>query len=620
MPRLLVALFLSALLLAGCTGMDTRAPSEAALIAEQQFADGQFEAAAQSFLQAAGDSRSMRDVYRLRAAESLRELAELDAADSALQGVVTKRFTSIELLRLTLLQAEIALDHDDGARANALLAMPLDAVPESYRERFHFLRARAFEEDKDPFSAAVERVTLDNYLAPTDRAENQRRIQKLLARVDDDTLYNRSAQLPAGHPLYVHAGRLLAARGLALPRPYDRTGGFARADRQPAQADAQGYRSYGHIALLLPLGGAFATAASAVRDGFFSAYYNETRARPAVQVYDVGEGPDSALAAYAKAVEDGADLVVGPLARDSVAALFERAEISTPLLALNRGGETPPPPGSASFALAPEDEGIAAADRMLRRGWTRVIAAAGEDEHAQRTLAAFREHFTQRDGIVVAEVKLPESGPDYASLIRSAINAAGTRPAPAAPANTQGPDGRMPQDLGTAPAQTAAGTTADADAIFLAARGAQARLFAPQLRVAGVYDLPIIATSSIAAGGAANTRMDRELDGIEFTELPWLISDRPGVPLREPLAKNLDTARGAGARLFAFGMDAFRLAGQLESLASDPNASIDGATGTLRLDGLGNVQRTPAWAQFSNGYVQPAPDGGLVDDGVEYRP
>jgi hypothetical protein len=114
--------------------------------------------------------------------------------------------------------------------------------------------------------------------------------------------------------------------------------------------------------------------------------------------------------------------------------------------------------------------------------------------------------------------------------------------------------------------------------------------------------------------------MDRELDGIEFTELPWLISDRPGLPAREPLAKHLDSARGAGARLFAFGMDAFRLAGQLEHLASDPNAYVDGATGNLRLDGFGNVQRTPAWARFSNGYVQPAPDGGLVPDGVEYRP
>ena len=607
MTRLLVLLLSISLLLAGCGGMPTRdAPSEAALIAEQQFAEGEFEAAAQSFLQAAADSRSLRDVYRLRAAESFRELGQLDAARNALQGVVTKRYTADENLRLALLQAEIAIGADDAARASALLAIPPESVPPAYRARFHFLRARAFEGDRDPFSAAIERVTLEQYLAAADKADNQRQIQKLLARTDDDTLFQRSGQLPQGHPLYVHAGRLLAARGLALPRPYDRSGGFGNADPARPPADAQGYRAYQRIALLLPLEGQFAVAASAVRDGFFSAYYAEPRARPQVQLYDAGNDPESALAAYAKAVADGAQLVIGPLGRDSVAALFERAQITTPLLALNRGGDSPPPPGSVSFALAPEDEGIAAADRMLRRGYKRVIAAAGDDENAQRTLAAFREHYTQRDGVIVAEVRLPESAPDYASLIRRAIDAAGTRP-------TEMPDGSAP-DPSAAPA-----VSADADAIFLAARGPQARLFAPQLRVAGVYDLPIVATSTIT-GASASTRMDRELDGIEFTELPWLISDRPGLPRREPLSKNLESARGAGARLFAFGMDAFRLAGHLEHLASDPNAYVDGATGNLRLDGFGQIQRTPAWARFSNGYVQPAPDGGLTSDGVEYRP
>ena len=35
---------------------------------------------------------------------------------------------------------------------------------------------------------------------------------------------------------------------------------------------------------------------------------------------------------------------------------------------------------------------------------------------------------------------------------------------------------------------------------------------------------------------------------------------------------------------------------------------IDGATGTLRLDGYGNVQRTPAWSTFSAGVATPLQD------------
>ncbi len=600
---LLLALWLS-FLLAGCGSMPTRdRPSASATLAEQQFAQGEFQAAAQSFTQAATEQRSARDYYRLRAAEAWREEGDLAQARMALEGVNARYFSADEQLRMSLLQAELALDADDAGSALAILTLPSDSVPDAYRERFHYLRARGFEKTGDAFSAATERTALDPWLAPVDQAENQRRVQQLLKRVDDDTLYQRSAQLPVGHPLYVHAGRLLSSRGLSLPRPYDRTTTIGAGDANRPPMDATGYRPFRQIALLLPVEGSFAAAGSAVRDGFFSAYYAESRVRPAVKLYDSGGDADAAVAAYHQAVAEGADLVIGPLARDSVAALFERGAISTPLLALNRGGEAPPPPGSVSFALAPEDEGIAAAERMLRRGWKRVIAAAGDDESAQRTLAAFREHFTARDGVVVAEVRLPESAPDYAPLIRQALNAAGTR------STSETSDGSE---------IAAPSTAADADAIFLAARSAQARLFAPQLRVAGVYDLPIVATSMIAAGGS-NARLDRELDGIEFTELPWLISDRPGLPERQPLAENLDTARGAGARLFAFGMDAFQLAGRLDQLAADPNARIPGATGELRLDGFGQVQRAPAWARYSNGYVQPAPDGGLTSDGVEYR-
>ena len=36
----------------------------------------------------------------------------------------------------------------------------------------------------------------------------------------------------------------------------------------------------------------------------------------------------------------------------------------------------------------------------------------------------------------------------------------------------------------------------------------------------------------------------------------------------------------------------------LEYLATANGASLPGATGTLRIDGFGNVLRTPAWAVF----------------------
>ncbi|MBB5209138.1 penicillin-binding protein activator [Chiayiivirga flava] len=598
----LAAATLLLILLQGCTMMPTsRVEPVEATAAERAFADGEFAVAAQGFLDAAAQDRSRRDAYRLRAAEAWREEGDLARARSVLEGVTPKRLQADERLRLTLLQAELALDAGQPADALGRLAIAPESVPAPYRARFHELRARAAEAGGDSFGAAADRALLDTHLAPAERAANTRDIERLLATVDDGLLYSRSAALPAGHPLYAYAGRQLGARGLSLPRPYERGGAIAGgADRPPADVD--GYRPYTRVALILPLDGAIAAAANAVRDGFFSAYFAESRSKPQVRVYPVGDDTAQAVATYQQAVADGAQAVVGPLARPAVAALFEQGQVQVPLLALNRGGDLPPPPGSVSFALAPEDEGVAAADRMHSRGWRRVLVVAGADEHAQRSAAAFRERVQRNGGSVAAEIRLPDDSPNYTPLIRQALGTVGSSSV------ASGGDTAVEQNR----QQVAV------DAIFLAVKADQARLFAPQLRVAGVYDVPMLATSQIAAAGA-NPRLDRELDGIEFADAPWLFTDPPGLPRRDTLAQTLDSARGGGARLVAFGIDAFRLLGYLDHLAADPNARLAGATGDLRVDGFGNVLRTPAWARFVGGRARPAPDGALIGDDVQFR-
>ena len=72
----------------------------------------------------------------------------------------------------------------------------------------------------------------------------------------------------------------------------------------------------------------------------------------------------------------------------------------------------------------------------------------------------------------------------------------------------------------------------------------------------------------------------------------------------------LATARGPAARLFSFGYDAWLLTAYLEKLTNDTNEGLRGATGVLRLDGFGNVLRSPAWSTFRSGAVVPVADGG----------
>src|SRR5690606_23655369 len=154
------------------------------------------------------------------------------------------------------------------------------------------------------------------------------------------------------------------------------------------------------VALLLPEHGPLAPAGRAVREGFLAAYFEEQRVRPELLVFDTGSTPEDALLAYQQAVSAGVDAVVGPLSRDSVNALFERGPVSLPVLAPSRSTGAPPPPGSLSYALTPEEEAIAAAERLAHRGARRVLSIAGEGENGNRALSAFRARFESLGGSV----------------------------------------------------------------------------------------------------------------------------------------------------------------------------------------------------------------------------
>lgn len=383
------------------------------------------------------------------------------------------------------------------------------------------------------------------------------RIDRLLAGLDDAALARDAAALPPGDPLYDFAGRALLNRGLPLPRPFDRRQPQFDAGNRPP-ADSDGYRPPLRLAVLLPLSGSLSTAAVPVRDGLLAGYYAERRRRPEIAFYDTAAGVS---AAYDKAVAGGADYVLGPLGRDEVGRLFGKGTLTVPVLALNRGSVAPPP-GSASFSLAPEDDGIAAAEYLIARGAKRVLVLAGNDESMRRAVAAFRTQLLQRGGIIAVDLGV----------------------------------GTDPGDMSAALA-TAAQSEGGVDAVFFALHADQARALAPQLAQAGLGGTLRVATSQLASAGAEDTA-DHGLDGIAFPSDAWSVRSVTGLPSASSAAATLASARGPAQRLFAFGFDAWLLTAYLDRLAGDANASVAGATGALRLDGFGNIVRTPAWSSW----------------------
>ena len=568
LARPLALLLVVVVSLAGCASAPTsRQATPAEAQAQALDAQGRHAEAAQAWRSIAATARGAEvAAARLNAAESLRRAGDATGARAELAEASRRRLTPEDQFRHDLLTAGFALDEGRGNEALALLQQDRTLVPPGRQADWLALRARALDATGDRFGMAAALAERAGLLQGAERAAELRNAERQLKSVPDTALVQQAAFLDDGDALLPLAQREARRRGLSLERV---AAAPPQADRPPPAAD--GYHPPRRMAVLLPLSGELAAAGQAVRDGLLAAYYAESRARPVIAFHDTKGTADGAKAARDRAVAEGADLLVGPLGRDEVAGLAASPIDTAHWLALNR---TPlATAGGGSFALAPEDEGAAVARRLVERGLTRAVAFAESDDSAQRALAGFRERFTAEGGQVLAVAPLDAFGGNAASgLATLAVHAT------------------------------------NAQALFVAARAPALRILMPQREDAGLAALPVLATSLVQSG--SDPRLDRELDGLQYPELPWLLGDLVGPGDAESLGRRLPSARGSAARLFAFGFDAWKVATYLDALRG--GAQLRGATGELGIDAAGIVERVPAWAEYSGGVTRRASDGALV--------
>lgn len=569
-PRLArcLALALLAVSLAGCaTAPRVREATLAETQAQALMQQGRHAEAAQAWRAIATASRGdAAALARLNAAAAFHRAGATDQARAELTEAPRRHLLPADQLRHDLLTAEFALAEHRPAEALALLQQDRASVPAERRGDWLDLRARALEATGDRFGMAAALAERAGLLEDRQRAQALRDAERQLKAVPDHALLQQAGFLAADAALLPLALREARRRGLTIVREAPRPPPI---DRPPPAAD--GYHPPRRMAVLLPLSGELALAGAAVRDGLLAAYYEETRARPTIAFHDTRGTVDGARAARDRALAENPELLIGPLGREEVAALAAAPVDGARWLALNR--TLVATAGGGSFALTPEDEGVAVAQRLLERGLTRVLVIAESDDGAQRALAGFRERFQAEGGTLLAVAVIDALGGQAAASLAALT----------------------PQ-------------AANAQALFVVARAPAARMLMPQREIADLAGLPVLATSLVQTG--SEPRLDRELDGLQFPELPWLLGDAVGPGDAESLGRRLPSARGAAARLFAFGYDAWKVATRLDALHG--GAQLQGATGALSIDAAGIVERVPAWAEYRGGVPRRAADGGLL--------
>ena len=144
----------------------------------------------------------------------------------------------------------------------------------------------------------------------------------------------------------------------------------------------------------------------------------------------------------------------------------------------------------------------------------------------------------------------------------------------------------------------------DVDFIFVAANPVKARQIRPQLQFHHAINLPIYTTSH-AWQGYLNLDKDRDIEGIMFPDIPWLLADEGDEILSLNNFKQLTRQERSNTfRLVAMGIDSYSLLGHLARLQNSESEALDGKTGQLYMDQLNNLHRQLVWAQMRNSSPQ----------------
>lgn len=505
--------------------------------ANQLMRSGRKAAAADMYYRSAFRYRPpQRERIILQAAEISISGGDKKQAARYLQTAARSPLNALNKVRYRYVKALLALHNKQATQALRLLPPTPDTIglPVGLRDKIALVRQHALNQQR---AAAIPKPTATTY-APKPAPAPKRNTGRKLTTTTPTVNY-QAAQNPI-----LNTARPNAA---VLQQP------AAQNTQTPALAPMLP-RSTNRIAVLLPASGGLARVGNEIYQGMQDAQAINGN-KVILKRYPTHK--NNVINQYQQAVADGADIVIGPLHKDALATLTAQAQLlQTPVLSLNYlpGGDNLPHT-LYQFGLSPDDEVRQIAQLALQRGQMNAVIMVPDSPWGSRLSNAFAQAYQQGGGHVLhAETYSAAKPSTYLTHVQSL------------PGQNEG-----------------------ANMVFLAASPTQARLLHPLLKAqAGL--MPVYATSHVYSGRAASEK-DIDLDGIIYTEIPYI--------LQKNVKGSLDKLKYP--RLYALGMDSLMVARNLAPLVQQ--TTLGGRTGQISMNPQRRLQRRLEFATFINGQV-----------------
>lgn len=542
-----------------------------------------YAASAQTYLSKAAQSgNGQRQDYQLLAVGSYLNSGDTSHAEQLLATINSKDYIQqmekqILLARLHFLRKKAALTISTLAKVNQVLQLNL-----YYQCEYHELLALAYQMQHQFTQAAMQRIKLDHLLKePALQLDNRNQMWALMQAMSAEEL---EAQLLEADPGSVWKGWLELAQIMKSNAFNEKFVKWSqRYPEHPALSIIKKPSNWSFskpvewhrpqkIALLLPVSGALAGPGQAIKEGFMDAY-GKSSEQAEVVVYDANLG---AVSQYHKAIDEGCDVVIGPLTKPDATAVASTYS-STPTLLLNDVSQSLSS-SKYAFGYSPKDEAMQLAHLFHKKSYHNVMMIIPENAWGQEVSRVFVDQ-AFKEGLQITSTMTYSDGQNLSKLLRNNLGYQEHK--------TKDTKGRQTMEVTR---------RQDIDAIFLLAYPSMARQIVPLLKYYYAGDIPVYATSA-AYSADYNPGLDRDLDGLCFVDIPWVFSHQIG-------HKTWPETWNTYSRLYALGYDSYDLLNQWQSLQSMPNSGLSQQTGVLYVMPNGHIRRELTLGQIHQGVAR----------------
>ena len=586
--HLLLPLLMTSLLLSSCASVNQSTQTHVSIAENTDIAkarklsqQGEHQQAAQLYEQLASTSSTKQDELHLLAAQSFMLAGNNENTKQHLDRIERKNLSLDQQLLQQFFYAQYDLSVGDAELAiHQLKNLPISHFKHQDKITYYKSLAFAYSLTGESLKSIQQRIKLGLLLTTNEQQQNNAAIFEALNLLSLDTL--RLAQVAPpdvlsgwlaltylfkqNSPKYARFNSALAQWKQSYPN-HPAHGYFL--NQQLTKKPSKKSKSLAYtVAVLLPESGAYQQAGAAIRAGFVTAYqHSRDKYQPNFQFYDTESLAIAQL--YQQAVNEGAELIIGPLNKKHLRTLLATTQLTVPVLALNYLPELSHK-NLYQFSLSPLDDTEQSTAQAKADGYYNALILTASNKRGQRINQYFSDNWQSLHGRIFSNQTYPPKSRDFSKIIpKLSLH------------SNQGEN--------------------SADVIFLSATAQTARSFNPQLNFDDI-NLPVYATSRIYQGHP-NPARDKDLEGIAFCDLPWILN--APLPNYELSINNLrpvwEQFRTPYLRLVALGVDAFNLIPHLNKLKTQ---AYRGLTGKLYAVENNRIKRELACAKFIGGVPQ----------------